>query len=46
MAMESEAFIDIPYVNAFQVVMQVKDKCFGFNLFEGYKDAIKDFKVA
>ena len=43
---DKEAYIGIPYVNTFRKLKLVKDKCFGFNLIEGYKDAINDFKVA
>ena len=43
---DKEAYIGIPYVNTFRKLKLVKDKCFGFNLIEGYKDAIKGFKLA
>ena len=34
---DKEAYIGIPYVNTFRKLKLVKDKCFGFNLTEGYK---------
>ncbi|CAL4159181.1 unnamed protein product, partial [Meganyctiphanes norvegica] len=40
---KAEAFIGIPYVEAFRAFKQVKDSCFGFNLTPGYEIAIKDF---
>ena len=39
----SEAFMAIPYVEAFRSFRHVKDTCFGFNLIPGYKNAIQEF---
>ena len=44
--MDSEAYIGIPYVETFRKFKLVKDMCFGFNLCEGYKVAIENFKIA
>ena len=46
MLIETQAFMAIPYVEAFRAFKCVKDSCFGIDISPRYKSAIKNFKYA